>query len=358
MRFFKINALILFFMSLVAHADLGDQGLRNWTLSNTTDSIYSVQFTNPWLMRTVGDSYFHPIFTTRVQAVTNHTISSSTSLSIPVSPTLSGDLIVVVVACNNTNAPTITDSSSQTYSLATSISTGSVVNYIFYKANTGSGVTSVTVNNSTSGNINAIIAEYFGVSASSPFDQSQTNANTTTTTWTSDNTLTTAQTYELLIGNTVSTQHNNTTYTAGPGWNAAGTIANSTGNLISFLEEQYVNAVGTYAATGNVSQSDNIYAAISTFKIASNVPPTGFTFLNSATTIKTGSGILKNLIINTAGTGSANVKIYDGTNASGTIIGNISLTANQGTFTFNSAFSNGLTILVNSNTSDFTITYD
>jgi hypothetical protein len=302
-------------------------------------------------------SYFHPIYTTRVQEVPAVTTVLSTSLSATISPTKAGNTIIVS-ACCNAGTLTIADSASQSYSTATTIA-GNVTqtSKIFYFPNTAAGVTTVTISSTSSTDLNMIVTEYSGVLISSPLDQTSTHAQTSATSWTSNATATTAQASELLIGSCMGTLHNNTAFTAGTGWNSIATVLNVRGgaNLELFMEDQYSTAISTYAATGTTSQSDDEYAAIATFKL---VTPNMVAPINTATVVKSGQGTLANVIINTIGTGSANVTFYDNTTNSGTVIATLNLTAAVNSLAYNLHFTNGLTMVVNSSTADFTVVYD
>ena len=67
---------------------------------------------------------------------------------------------------------------------------------------------------------------------------------------------------------------------------------------------------------------------------------------STTTVVKTGSGILHTININSLGTVASTVTIYDNTSASGTTIATLnSLTIGQGTYTFDVSFSTGLTIV-------------
>lgn len=302
-------------------------------------------------------SFFHPVYTTRVQSALKATTANSTSLATTINGTGSGNLIVVSVNCNTTTAPTVTDSASQTYTNAVSISSGTSINYIFYKANTASGVTSVTVSDTTSTAINVVIAEYSGIATTTPLDQTHSTATTAATAWTSGATSATTQASELLIGSDMTNQHANTTQIAGTNYDEVGYITNTGAvNMVDFLEEDYVSATGTYAATGTASQNDNNYALIATFKTATL--PAGFTIPGAATVIKSGAGTLSRIVINTLGTGSAIATFYDGTSTSGTEIGSISLTSAVTTLYYDLHFSTGLTMVVSSSTGDFTVVYN
>lgn len=75
---------------------------------------------------------------------------------------------------------------------------------------------------------------------------------------------------------------------------------------------------------------------------------------NTTTVVKSASGVLERIVVNTAGS-SATVTIYDNTAASGTKIGTASANA-QGLLTYNAHFATGLTI-VTTGAPDITVVY-
>lgn len=96
---------------------------------------------------------------------------------------------------------------------------------------------------------------------------------------------------------------------------------------------------------------------------ASGALPTvsgGYAFDNittSATTlVKTGAGVLHSITVNTKGTVASTVVAYDNTAGSGTKIGTVDSLNLSGTFTFDAAFSTGLTI-VTTGAPDITVSY-
>lgn len=78
---------------------------------------------------------------------------------------------------------------------------------------------------------------------------------------------------------------------------------------------------------------------------------------NGTTLVKTGTGVLHTLTINTIGD-TDTVTIYDGTSASGTIIAKTD-SALETTFIFDVAFYTGLTVVLSGTTpADITISYN
>ena len=87
-----------------------------------------------------------------------------------------------------------------------------------------------------------------------------------------------------------------------------------------------------------------------------------YAHLNSTgtTTIKSGAGILRRVVINTKGSASNTFTIYDNTSGSGTVIAAIdTVNGVSGYFEYNVAFSTGLTVVDATGTSaDITVIYE
>lgn len=88
------------------------------------------------------------------------------------------------------------------------------------------------------------------------------------------------------------------------------------------------------------------------------VAPYGSNFVNVATNTttvaKSGAGVLQSITVNSTAAGA--ITVYDNTAASGTKIATLKASIAEGTYTFNCAFSTGLTV-VTAAASDITITY-
>lgn len=78
---------------------------------------------------------------------------------------------------------------------------------------------------------------------------------------------------------------------------------------------------------------------------------------NATTTVKTGSGLLHALALNTRGTGST-ITVYDNTAGSGTKIATIDSTLSTTAFIYDVAFKTGLTIVTaGASAADVTVAY-
>ena len=79
---------------------------------------------------------------------------------------------------------------------------------------------------------------------------------------------------------------------------------------------------------------------------------------NTTTTVKSGAGVLKRIVVNKVGALSNTCTIYDNTTATGTIIGTIDPVHTQMVFEYDLAFSIGLTIVTaNGTAADITVIY-
>lgn len=304
-------------------------------------------------LKLAASSFYHPIFTLRVQAVTGNTGSATTSLVIPIASTSSGNFMAVMVSSSTAATITVTDNLSQVYSTAISGTSGTHTNYTFYKANTSAGVTSITISSNINSGLVAVVTEYFGISTS-PLDKTATATVTGVAAFSSGSTAATTSAVELLLGSAHGVAKNNQTYTPGTNWNSVGTSNGfNAGAGQLYVEDQYTSVVGTYAATGTASGNDTIISNIATFIVTD----TNLSVINQPKVVKSGSGVLRRIIVNTIGTGSPTVTLYDNTTNSGTVIGVLSLST-AGSLDYNLNFTNGLTIVASSTTGDFTVVYD
>lgn len=81
---------------------------------------------------------------------------------------------------------------------------------------------------------------------------------------------------------------------------------------------------------------------------------------NTTTTVKSGAGVLRRIVINTKGSGANTLTIYNNTSGSGTTIGIIdTVNGVSGHFEYGVSFSTGLTIVTaNGTAADVTVIYE
>ena len=297
--------------------------------------------------------------TGRVQAVTAHSSGSVASLSVTLSSTTAGNFIALWVGRRTTATTlTISDNQSQSYTEAFHIndsSNGTVT--LYYVPNTKSGVTTITVTPSANDYLAMIAAEYPNVALSSPLDRTTTTTNGNVSgNWSSGATAATNQASELLLGVAMDVTFNET-MAAGTGWTLTGSVGQTDIHFQLFGEDQVVSTTGTFSATGTDNGGGAIVlVGIATFKLSTVLPP--ILTANSPTVLKYGPGRLRRITINSLGTGSAAVGIYDCTTGTTSQLANLSLTSAIGHVDYNLNFDNGLTLQVNSTTADFTVIYD
>ena len=191
--------------------------------------------------------------------------------------TVSGELIAVAVFVQGTNGndPTVTDSAAQSYTKAYGTKPSSTQNALLYfKQNSASGVTSVTVTNVLGDNKGGAIAgHYTGVATSGALDVAANPALSANTPWTSP-TVTTTQSEEVLIGGDVGIRNtNNADFAASGGWTqdskllSTANFDGSNGHGMAYAH-QLVSSIQTNVAntgTNPLSGVDN-YPGIATFK--------------------------------------------------------------------------------------------
>ena len=119
-----------------------------------------------------------------------------------------------------------------------------------------------------------------------------------------------------------------------------------------------------FSALGQKTMSASVPVVLASnhSDIVTKKSTSSYAHLNSTgtTTIKSGAGILRRVVINTKGTGSNTLTIYNNTSGSGTVIAAIdTVNGVSGHFEYNVAFSTGLTVVDASGTSaDITVIYE
>jgi len=119
-----------------------------------------------------------------------------------------------------------------------------------------------------------------------------------------------------------------------------------------------------FSALGQKTMSASVPVVLASnhSDIVTKKSTSSYAHLNSTgtTTIKSGAGILRRVVINTKGTGSNTLTIYDNTSGSGTVIAAIdTVNGVSGHFEYNVAFSTGLTVVDATGTSaDITVIYE
>ena len=119
-----------------------------------------------------------------------------------------------------------------------------------------------------------------------------------------------------------------------------------------------------FSALGQTTMSASVPVVLASnhSDIVTKKSASSYAHLNSTgtTTIKSGAGILRRVVVNTNGSGSNTFTIYDNTAGSGTVIATIdTVNAVGGFFEYGLAFSIGLTVVSATGTSaDITVIYE
>jgi hypothetical protein len=119
-----------------------------------------------------------------------------------------------------------------------------------------------------------------------------------------------------------------------------------------------------FSALGQKTMSASVPVVLASnhSDIVTKKSASSYAHLNSTgtTTIKSGAGILRRVVINTKGSASNTFTIYDNTSGSGTVIAAIdTVNGVSGHFEYNVAFSTGLTVVDATGTSaDITVIYE
>lgn len=299
--------------------------------------------------------YFHSNFFGRVQSIAGIAGANvnTFSVTLPAGST-SGNLLVAAVSVQGAAINSVTDNKRQTWTLATSISNASNgFLYIYYVPDSLPGVTTITatLNVLTNSNIGLVVAEYSGPTLVAPLDKVSTQAQNSAT-W-SAGSVTTSFPIELLFTAVYNKTNANDTQTPGTGYTSVGIAGGATNQI--YAEDQIVTAVGTYSGNGTNSASRNLYAAMATFQM---VPNQNTLIANAPTVLKYGPATLRRIVVNAPGTGAAMVFIYDGVDTNGKLVAELSLANGIGSFDYELDLSDGLTLVTNSVTPDFTVIYD
>lgn len=173
--------------------------------------------------------------------------------------TLGNTLIAYGRFTGGSGAPAILDSQGNTWIQLFSVTNGSDINVAWVAYQVKAGTNNVTFSQPTQSGLQAIIAEYSGVTSVSPLDQTA-NATGTSTAANSGN-VTTTVANELLLGFVSNSTTNGLTITPGSGYTTRQTVNGNT-----YLEDKVVTTTGTNAASATLSSSVPWFAAIVTLK--------------------------------------------------------------------------------------------
>ncbi|HVN26045.1 MAG TPA: hypothetical protein VMT99_00110 [Candidatus Paceibacterota bacterium] len=196
-------------------------------------------------------------------------INTSTTLTTTVSSTNAGDLLVLFAidrGSSLTGTPTSSNGSSFTFAASTTGSNTSNI-YLYYLPNTASGITAVTWRSAGSATLYTYVAEFAGVTTTSPFDQKNTMpAGASSTSWTAGGVTTTAAN-ELMVGG-LRADNSASGFTFSPPWyaedNNADALAHGYHHFLMY--EPDAGSAGANNFTGTLSSNVPYGAIIATFK--------------------------------------------------------------------------------------------
>lgn len=129
---------------------------------------------------------------------------------------------------------------------------------------------------------------------------------------------------------------------------------------VTLTDTQWTTLLTTISGFLKVSLGDEIAGEDRTNQRLRVYSPNSYTHLaaNGTTTIKSGSGQLKSITVNTKGASSNVATVYDNTAGSGTVIAVLDTTAGVGTLNYDVAFGTGLTVALATGTSaDITVSW-
>ena len=207
---------------------------------------------------------------THVQTV-GVSAGGGTSATVTIAATAAGDSLLVGINASGGKVTAVTDSKSDPFTAAATITTSGEIFAIYYAKNIAAGVTSVKVTYPYGGSV-VMVSEYSGLDPSAPLDQTASHSNGYNggTAYTSGLTKATTVVPELAWGFSGNVYGTSPVWTPAAGWTGRLTVGNS------FAQDQVLSTAGTYAASGTISVSGsdyNIDAVIATFKAASGTPP-------------------------------------------------------------------------------------
>ena len=213
---------------------------------------------------------------TRVQRVAFNS-STGSAFAVTIASTGSGNLIVVEQAfykagtcVASVTAPTDNKGGgSSTYHAdiapVNPDTNGSMCLAIYSTANSASGITSVTVNSTATGNA-GFIEEWSGVATSSPLDKTSSGHGVTNP-WSTGATATLTGSIDLAIGVAMCGDWYRTNTPVSPFGSGAGSIAGTL--IVAFTENATLAATTGIAATGNFDSADGYNAVIATYQAVS-----------------------------------------------------------------------------------------
>ena len=275
---FTATAYIRIWMGSEPLAASGATGTRTATTAAAVDSVAHSIALAPIPDATVG------VLVQSKKVIVNG--QASTTLTFDATPT-AGSLIVVAFGVYGSASPAIvTDNKGNgNYTQACFAQTGADQEsvWLFYKENviSSAGFTITVDPNGASSDITLVIMEFGGMAIASPLDVALSTGAGSSTTPTSNNITTTANS-EILIGVLIHAGTNRV-LTPGAGWTQVQENEGGSSNMPILVEYRTAN-IGTYAATFAMTGAVTYRAVVAAFKSgAGGGGPTTYTQVVSAT---------------------------------------------------------------------------
>ena len=269
----------------------------------------------------VGSQAITPGTVARVQSAAGSVGSSAaSSFSVTVATPANGNTLIAVISTRGTSAGRVS-SITQTGATWTRASQAANANgtttEIWYAPGVSGAGTTVTINLAASLFASAVVAEYSGVLAVSPLDQTN-NATGSSTAAVTGTTPTTTEAGELWIGGIGLT---NSSYTLGSPLNSFTAFTNSAStsgtagnNARVYALEKIVTSTGAASSGGTVSSSSQWSGAIATFYAPSSSLALGGSAAGNYTlTGLSGSVTITPKALTMSGLSVPASKVYDGT---------------------------------------------
>ncbi len=288
------------------------------------------------------------------------------------SSNVAGNSIVVVCGCGNGTAMTVADSAGNTYTSAvTKANSTTFEAAIFYAVNILAGANTVTVTNAgTAASMAMEIYEVSGLLAQVVAQPDQSSSATGTSATPTISALAASSPNSLaFLGIAVGTAAQATSVTAGTNWALDSTQNTTTpAGLYSFgALSQYLGTTTAVIPTATIASSEPYAAVSAIFKpvslgVSGTVQIGGYNYTrvtSAATTlVKTGSGVLHAVVVNTP-TSTGTIELDDALTNTTPIIGKMLFAAGIAPFTvvYDVAFATGLSVTVAVATVDATIVW-
>ena len=253
----------------------------------------------------------------RVSSAASGSSGAVTSLGVTVAAPADGNTLVAVITTSGTTTgqvSSITQTGATWTRAAQAANAAGVTASIWYATNLSGAGTAITINLASSLRAAAVVAEYSGVLAASPVDQTANSTNNSASPVTGT-TATTTQGSEVWVGGIAFI---NNSITLGSILNSFSSVANTSSsggnanvNIGVYALDKIVSATGAASSGGTLSSASQWAGALATFK-APSLALGGSAAGNYTLSGLSGSVAITAKALTTSGF-TANDKVYDGT---------------------------------------------